>query len=283
MKISGKIHCLRIPFKVTDKIERFVNLYIIEGEKIYLIDCGVKGCSEIIEKYLKSINRDISEIKSVILTHTHPDHIGGLYELKSKSDFDLYCPKDEIDWIENIEKQFAERPIPNFYNLVGGSVKVNNNLNDGEIINFENGISLKIYGTKGHSKDSVSIYFEEEGAVFTGDAVPTVENINMPIYISAKESINSLLKIKSIAGIKYMLSAWDIPRIGKECYEVIETAEILLKRINKSVEKLYSKDSIKNMEEFTVRVLEESGIKNGMAIPLVQKSIEANIKEIINL
>ena len=47
MKITQNIHALRIPFKInispTQTAERFVYSYIINGEKISLIDTGVAG------------------------------------------------------------------------------------------------------------------------------------------------------------------------------------------------------------------------------------------------
>lgn len=279
VRITNKIHCLNITFDVTDELKRFVNIYIIEGKYLYLIDCGVKGCLNTVNSYLESIGRDSSEIKKVFLTHTHPDHIGGLTELKKYSEFELYCPKEEIEWIENIDKQFAERPIPNFYNLVGGSVKVNKELSDGNIIKPEEGITLKVISTPGHSTDSVSFYFEEEKAIFTGDALPVEESINMPIYISAKKSIEAVNRVKQIKGLNYLLSAWDTPKKGKEIYNALKTGEEILTKIDESVKKLYSDYKKEKIEIFVKKVLEESGAENLIPMPLVIKSIESNIKE----
>ena len=38
MKITEKIHCLKIEFNVGEKISRFVNIYLLFGKKIYIID-----------------------------------------------------------------------------------------------------------------------------------------------------------------------------------------------------------------------------------------------------
>ena len=38
-----KIHQIKIDFNVTDKIKRYVYVYIVEGEQCYLIDSGVAG------------------------------------------------------------------------------------------------------------------------------------------------------------------------------------------------------------------------------------------------
>ena len=46
------------------------------GDTIILIDTGVAGCENQIFEDIRSTGRDPSEIALVILTHSHPDHIG---------------------------------------------------------------------------------------------------------------------------------------------------------------------------------------------------------------
>ena len=53
------------------------NLLIIKGQEHILIDCGTL-CPYILEKLY---NTKISQIRNVILTHPHADHIGGVEEM----------------------------------------------------------------------------------------------------------------------------------------------------------------------------------------------------------
>ena len=71
-----KIHQIRIDFNVTEKIRRYVFVYIIEAKDCYMIDSGVYGCEKQIASYMESIGRKLSDIKKIFLTHAHPDHIG---------------------------------------------------------------------------------------------------------------------------------------------------------------------------------------------------------------
>lgn len=53
------------------------NLVVIKGNDHILIDCGTL-CSLVLKN---NYNTDISEIKNLILTHPHADHIGGVEEV----------------------------------------------------------------------------------------------------------------------------------------------------------------------------------------------------------
>jgi len=48
-----------------------------------------------------------------------------------------------------MDKQFHEHPVPGFYNLVDGSIKIDNFLSDSEILEFEKNIKVKIIHTPG--------------------------------------------------------------------------------------------------------------------------------------
>ena len=102
-----KIHQLKIDFNVTEQISRFVYIYILEADSLYLIDSGVSGCEKDITGYLAGIQRDPSEIRGIFLTHAHPDHIGSAAWFQEKTGCVVYASEGERRWIEDIDLQFA--------------------------------------------------------------------------------------------------------------------------------------------------------------------------------
>ena len=156
MKIDENIHLIRKNFTVTDEVERYVNLYLITGESCYLIDSGVAGSEKLVADYMQSIGRQITDIQGIFLTHAHPDHIGAAAEIKRRSGCEIFAPAKGLSWIENIERQFAERPIPNFFHLLSESVHVNHPLFGQEVVECEQHITLQAMATPGHSDDSLS-------------------------------------------------------------------------------------------------------------------------------
>jgi glyoxylase-like metal-dependent hydrolase (beta-lactamase superfamily II) len=53
------------------------NCYLLEGAGLSLIDTGYPGQTRKILSYItKTLKRDISDLKTIILTHCDIDHIG---------------------------------------------------------------------------------------------------------------------------------------------------------------------------------------------------------------
>ena len=88
------------------------------GQSCYLIDSEVYDSEEQIVQYMKTIGRDISEIKAIFLTHVHPDHIGTAAWFREHTSCKIYASQGECAWMENIDLQYQERPISNFYKTV---------------------------------------------------------------------------------------------------------------------------------------------------------------------
>ncbi len=166
MRITEHIHAIKIPFKlqVNDEktLDRFVYAYLIYGKKICLIDCGVSSSDSIIFDYLKKTGRTPEEISMLVLTHSHPDHIGGAVALRKGTGCQVAAHVDARPWIEDVELQYKERPILNFHSLVEGPVQVNHELRDGDNLDLGDGQTLKVIHTPGHSRGKRRAPYSQE-------------------------------------------------------------------------------------------------------------------------
>jgi ribonuclease BN (tRNA processing enzyme) len=62
------------------KRQNQTNLIIIKGKDHLLVDCGTKAPQALFE-----VGVSMTDIKSVLITHSHADHIGGMEELILKN------------------------------------------------------------------------------------------------------------------------------------------------------------------------------------------------------
>uniref|UniRef100_A0A915PWW0 Metallo-beta-lactamase domain-containing protein n=1 Tax=Setaria digitata TaxID=48799 RepID=A0A915PWW0_9BILA len=116
-----------------------------------LIDCGNSG----VKKYTDYLKEALGThtIKLIICTHGHDDHIGGVLD---------------------IFKHVTNGPVPVYKFEKTDSPETNNikfdYISAGHIFEVP-GVTLRCIATPGHTSDHMSLYFEEEGTLFSGDCI----------------------------------------------------------------------------------------------------------------
>jgi hydroxyacylglutathione hydrolase len=280
MQVTEHIHALKIPFKLRvgpDKtVDRFVFAYLIFGDQICLIDSGVAGSEAIILEYIKQAGRDPQEISRIVFTHSHADHIGGGPALKKQTGCKLAAHVDARPWIENVDQQYAERPIGNFYDLVGGSVEIDSGLKDGDQVDLGDGKTFEIFHTPGHSKGAISLLYNKDQALFTGDAVPKPGTV--PIYEDVATSIESIKKLKQINGLKVLMASWDDPQFGADVYASMDAGLQWFQRIHEAVLAETAGSDALDPKDLCARVLKRLGFPQIPLVPIVVTSIGAHLK-----
>lgn len=271
MQICQTVYQIKIPFSVTPTIHRFVYVYVIIGKYVYLIDTGVAGSEIVIEKFLQSHDRQITDINGIFLTHCHPDHIGAAYTLKEKSGAKVYACNETKEWAEDIDLQYKKRPIPNFYTLVNQSVIIDSLITDNSIILLEEGITLQTIHTPGHSPDSYSLHLLEENILFIGDALPVKGEI--PIYVNKKQVLESLQRILDISNISLYCPAWDRIYTPKEILSIVLDAKSMIEKIDSYIT-THGKDLDSN---YLTLLCIELEIAEGQQNPLFIKTIESHL------
>lgn len=75
-----------------------VNAYLLETEDgCVLIDTGLPGSAEKITAGVEKAGKELRDIRHIVLTHAHPDHIGSFAVLKKRTRAEAYMhPADAI-------------------------------------------------------------------------------------------------------------------------------------------------------------------------------------------
>lgn len=277
MKLCDKIHQIKIDFQVTEQVKRYVYVYLIESESCYLIDSGVYGSERVIAEYMSSIERELSELKGIFLTHSHPDHIGAAARLKAMTGCRIYASEGERAWIENIDQEYRERPIPNFYQLAGtASVGVDQVLFHGETVSLEPNLQIEVIGTGGHSMDDLSYLLQEPGVLFIGDAIPVSGDI--PIYIDSKKSLESLKLLSRLSNtVRFCCPAWDMAYQGQEISQAIENGIELVESMECMVHALMQENPNLTSAQYTTLLCEKMQTPQFLYNPLFQRTALSHI------
>jgi hydroxyacylglutathione hydrolase len=281
MQILPDIHALRhrfrIPIAPDIAFDRFVYSYIIYGRTITLIDTGVAGCERQIFDSILSTGRKPSEIALIILTHSHPDHIGAASAVREATGCRIAAHPSERAWIEDVKLQNRERPVPGFSMLVSGPVRVDLELLDNDSIELDEfrNQEMRVIHTPGHSPGSVSLFMPGSGLLFSGDAIPVPGDL--PVYDDAIASVQSIKRLQELAGIRFLLSAWDEPKKGREAYRQMDRAKEYLHEIHKAV--LKNADAgYSDLMELARKTAENIGLPPQAISPLLARTIGANLR-----
>lgn len=135
------------------------NCFLVGGDEMVIIDPGSPYpdqqavLDEVIERFIRQGRR----MREIIITHLHPDHIGGVNHLVKKFNLPVAT-----------HRQTAE--------AIGGEIKVDRLIEDDEVIELceqATGLSwrLRAMWTPGHARGHLSFYEERTGTLLTGDCV----------------------------------------------------------------------------------------------------------------
>jgi endoribonuclease LACTB2 len=152
MEIAPGVHS--IPMSTSTFMGVYVpNVYLAVGEEAALIDSGLED-REAAKSRIEYI-RQLAPLKLayIILTHSHPDHIGGCREIKRATGAQIV-----------MHSLAAERAKS------GDSVTGDILVKDGAVLDI-GGVHLEVIYTPGHSPTSICIYMKESKVLFTGDHI----------------------------------------------------------------------------------------------------------------
>ncbi len=155
------------------KIQKFIfnpffeNTYLIWDEPSNIAAVIDPGCSNKNEENIISefIDKNNLQLKYIINTHCHIDHILGNSFFKKKYNARLLMPEKDIFLLDIMKEQaenfgliFNPSPLPDEF------ITENNELKLGSSY-------AKFLFTPGHTPGEFSIYFEKEKICFTGDVL----------------------------------------------------------------------------------------------------------------
>jgi len=150
---------------------------IVDDAGLALVDTGLPGSGKKILALIGALGRRPEEITRIILTHQHPDHIGGAADLVAASGAEVWAHPLDTPAIEGTGKRDGPKgPLGMVFNLAIfprlRPVKVAHPLNDGEtapVLVSEGG--LRVVATPGHTLGHVALYLASRKLLFAGDAL----------------------------------------------------------------------------------------------------------------
>ncbi len=281
MKIAEGIHALKIPFRIPVApdhfLDRVVYCYLVCGDSVCLIDSGVAGSQKIIFDYLSSIGHKPEDVSVLVLTHSHPDHMGAACAIREMTGCMVAAHLSEKSWVEDIGLQFRERPVAGFETLVAGPVKVDRVLKDGDVLNLGAGFDVEVFHTPGHSRGSLSLFLRKQKVLFCADAVLLPGQL--PIYDDNEACTRSVNRLKYVGDVDVLLSSWDDPKRGPEVLRALDDSLIFLRSIQRAVFEVVNEYPAADLMAMCGQVVRIMGLPPSALNPLVARSLASSLEK----
>ena len=110
--------------------------------------------------------------------------------------------------------------------------------------------------------------------LFSGDAVPLPGE--MPIYDDAIQNIASVRRLSAMSSVQHLLSAWDVPRSGKDARSTEVKGIEYLASIQAAVDAIEKDRPSLSDEDLCREALSKAGLGHIPPMPLVVRSIRSN-------
>jgi glyoxylase-like metal-dependent hydrolase (beta-lactamase superfamily II) len=196
-----------------------VNSYLVEDSgEVTIIDAGVPGFYRDIPGELTAMGRTVADVRALILTHGHTDHIGFAERLRR----DERVPV----WVHEMDAALARGEVPNpskgfgptrlgpllgflWFTILRGGLRTPKLK---EVATFGDGATLDVPGspsvilTPGHTPGSAALHVPSLGALFVGDAFATYAVTTgargpqvAPFTADAAEAVASLPRLEAVS------------------------------------------------------------------------------------
>lgn len=248
-------HRIPLPFRLNH-----VNCFLAKGEEGWtIIDAGLgyQITRDSWEEVFNTHNIKPEDVKTILLTHFHPDHYGFCGSLQAWTGAQVlmseagYQASQEAWAPEQFEKQkanFTLCGVPphlvediyassyQFYDWVRPHITSQRFVQEGDYFNFA-GLSFETVHTSGHAEGHICLYNKEKKILFAGDQVLPKITPNISYLFSGDPNplqsfIHSLEKLKKL-DIEFA-----IPSHGTPFTNVHERIEELIKHHQLRLEEL---------------------------------------------
>ena len=179
-----------IPFVYQTDDELLSNTYIFKDAHNNCVVIDPSKDYEGIVEYIKTFKLNL---KAILVTHAHFDHIGGIARLVKAFDVPVYAGYEDVPGFTDPYKNCSE--LCETFVIYNGEVKP---LGDNEVLHLLDE-DIKVIYTPYHTVGSVCYYFSKSKVLFSGDSLfnYSLGRSDLPTSVPSKtrESIEKLMKL----------------------------------------------------------------------------------------
>ena len=282
--------------KITDELYVLgtceVPAFLLAVDRPVIIDAGFAAMGGSYLKMIKNILRDKAP-QYCLLTHSHYDHCGAVSQFQTAfpSMQTLCSPQaaavfkrpNAIKMIKALNQAIEEQT--DFKKGLFQEFKINQSIEDNQIIRLTPALTIEVIQTPGHTRDSLSYYIPELKMLFTGEAVGIMDESGYIFsewlsdydhYLTSMHKLNQL-EIKTLClGHNYVLTGPDAAGFIAKSLEYCRSFRMLIETCLSQ-----EKGSLQQVLQRIKSIEYDSKIGLKQPEPAYLLNLEAKIKNIL--
>ncbi len=202
----------------------YVNAFLLIGEDgLVLVDSGLAGRLDTILGAVAGTGRQPADLKHVLITHHHVDHIGSLADLKEATGAKCYVHPADSPIVRGEEPQPGPNPESLLGKLAGPllsrvstpapPVAVDAEVEDGEELPLAGGI--KAVHTPGHTPGHLSFLLPSKKLLFVGDAAANMLRLGLPLGMFTADRRQAKESVAKLAALEFDVACFGHGRVLK--------------------------------------------------------------------
>ena len=186
------------------------NAFLIEGDdELTLIDAGYPRKEAAVFAAIRGLGRSLDQLKHLVFTHGHPDHIGSAAAIVQETRARTYMHPLDISMAESGGPFQPLKPAPGLLppvlcrlffhpNELVEPVSIDQPLTDGELLPIAGGI--EVIHTPGHCAGQVALLWHPGRMLFAGDVASNMMGLGDPLgFENLEEGRASQRKLSSLS------------------------------------------------------------------------------------
>jgi glyoxylase-like metal-dependent hydrolase (beta-lactamase superfamily II) len=183
-------------------------VYLIEDpDGLTIIDASITQSTNTVLKQITESKHKLTDIKRILLTHAHQDHIGALAELRKQSGAPIITSEFEKPIAEGATPTVVPHRLIHAPAVTFKGIKVDRTVNDGDMIESMGG--LQVIATPGHSPGHISFWQPERKILFVGDAIMRLfGRLQLPLAMATPDMDKAKRSIAKIAKLDVQIACF---------------------------------------------------------------------------
>jgi glyoxylase-like metal-dependent hydrolase (beta-lactamase superfamily II) len=118
-----------------------------------------------IDEILSLIKKHNVNVKQIVITHAHIDHVGGAQKLRAATGAPIVLNQNDYDLLKMLDMQAAWIGMRS-----PGKVEIDHSVGEGEQLQAGS-LAASVIHTPGHTEGSICLYFPAENKLIAGDTL----------------------------------------------------------------------------------------------------------------